>query len=304
MRDLRLPRMRAGDAPPARAWLARSIALRGRPLTAFADPLVVHAILALFVVISLFPVYLMFNASLKTQAELFRHTFALPIDPRWHNFLLIFWERGYYKNFINSIILAGSTTIFTLVLSVLAGYAFALCNFFGKQALFLLILIGLMVSEISVLIPVYNLLKDLALLNTYVGLILPQTALGLSFGIFLVTTFFREIPKELVEAAVCDGCTDLQVLWHVIIPVGMPALKALALIEFLWAWNSFFFPLVIATQQDLMPLSVAIIDFMGRFTFNYELIATTCVIMFTPILVMYLFSQASFRRGITFGALK
>ena len=291
-------------ASPVRPRSASMAQVRGRSLAAFGNPILVHIILLFFVALSLFPVYLMFNASLKTQAELFRSTFALPTDPNWNNFPLIFWERSYYWNFINSIILASSTTILTSVLSVLAGYAFALYSFFAKKVLFLLILIGLMVSEISVLIPVYNLLKDLNLLNTYVGLILPQTALGLSFGIFLVTTFFREIPKELVEAAVCDGCTDLQVLWHVMIPVGMPALKALALIEFLWAWNSFFFPLVIATQQDLMPLSVAIIDFMGRFTFNYELIATTCVIMFMPILVLYLFSQASFRRGITFGALK
>ena len=120
-----------------------------------------------------------------------------------------------------------------------------------------------MSSEISVLIPIYNLLQDMGLLNTYAGLILPQTALGLSFGIFLITTFFKDIPRELIDAAVCDGCKDLQLLRHVMIPLGMPAIKALALIEFLWAWNSFFFPLVIATQQDLMPLSVAIIDFMG-----------------------------------------
>ena len=275
-----------------------------RKLMSFGNPILVHAILLFFVVLCLFPVYLMFNASLKSQAELFRYTFALPKDPRWFNFPLIFIEREYYKNFINSIILAGSTTILTLILSILAGYAFALKKFFGMQTMFLCVLIGLMVSEISILIPIYNLLKDLNLLNTFAGLILPQTALGLSFGIFLITTFFKEIPRALVEAAVCDGCKDLQILWYVMIPVGMPAIKALALIEFLWAWNSFFFPLVIATQKEIMPLSVSIIDFMGRFTFNYELIATTCVIMFAPILVLYLLSQASFRRGITFGAMK
>ncbi len=84
----------------------------------------------------------------------------------------------------------------------------------------------------------------------------------------------------------------------------MPAIKALALIEFLWAWNSFFFPLVIAAQKEIMPLSVSIIDFVGRFTFNYGLVPTTCVTMFSPILELYLFSQANFRRGITFGAMK
>ncbi len=105
-------------------------------------------------------------------------------------------------------------------MSVIAGYGFAIKEYFGKKTLFLAVLIGLMVSEISILIPIYNVLKDLKLLNTFAGLILSQTALGLSFGTFLVTTFFKEIPRVLVEAAICDGCKDLQVLWYAMIPVG------------------------------------------------------------------------------------
>ena len=264
----------------------------------------VHLFLLLFVLIALFPIYLMFVTSLKTSQELFRSVVALPTDPRWHNFSFILIERGYYRNVINSILVSSSTTILTVILSVLAGYGFAIYRFAGKQILFIVVLVGLMVSEASVLIPVYNLLQDLELLNTYTGMILPQTALGLAFGIFLITTFFKEIPQELIDAAIIDGCTDLQVLWHVVIPLAQPAITSLALLEFMWAWNSFFFPLVIATQQGLMPLSVSIIDFMGRFTFNYEMIATTCVIMSTPILILYLFTQHSFHKGITFGGLK
>lgn len=263
-----------------------------------------NGILLIFVLISLFPVYLMFITSLKTQAELIRNVFAPPVDPKWANYYLVLIERGYYRAVINSFIFAISTTILTIVLSVLAAFSFAVYQFFGKRLLFVLVLIGLMVSEVSILIPVYNLLKQWNLLNTRVGMILPQVALGLSFGIFLMTTFFREIPKDLVDAARLDGANDLQILTRVMIPVAMPAINALAVIEFLWAWNSFFFPLVVATQQDLMPLSVAIIDFMGRFTFNYELVATTCVIMFVPILILYLLTQRSFRRGVTLGAVK
>ena len=264
----------------------------------------VHAVLLLFVFIALFPIYLMFNASLKTAQELFRSVVTLPLDPQWQNFPFILIERGYYRNVINSAIVASFTTIFSVLLSVLAGYGFAVYKFPGKQILFVLILAGLMVSEASVLIPVYNLLQDLGLLNTYTGMVLPQTALGLAFGIFLMTTFFQAVPRELIDAGTIDGCSDLQALWHVMIPLAKPAITSLALLEFMWAWNSFFFPLVIATQQDLMPLSVSIIDFMGRFTFNYEMIATTCVIMSMPILILYLFTQRSFHHGITYGGLK
>ncbi len=263
-----------------------------------------HGILLIFVLISLFPVYLMFITSLKSQAELIQNVFALPRDPKWSNYPLVLIERSYYRAVINSLLLAGSVTVITIVISLLAAYAFAVFDFAGRQLLFVLVLVGLMVSEVSILIPVYTLLKSWGLLNTFVGLILPQIALGLSFGIFLMTTFFRDVPKDLVDAARLDGCTDLQLLVRVMVPVGMPAIAALAVIEFLWTWNSFFFPLVIATKQELMPLSVSIIDFMGRFTFNYELVATTCVIMFVPILILYVLTQRSFRRGVTMGAVK
>ncbi|MCB0154650.1 MAG: carbohydrate ABC transporter permease [Anaerolineae bacterium] len=266
--------------------------------------IMVHAVLLLFLLVALLPIYLMFITSLKTSQELFRSVIALPADPQWQNFPFILIEQGYYRSMINSIMIASCTTILTVVLSILAGFGFAVYRFPGKQVLFIITLIGLMVSEASVLVPVYNLLQDLGLLNTYTGMILPQTALGLAFGIFLITTFFKDIPQELIDAGIIDGCSDLQVLWHVMIPLAKPALTSMALLEFMWAWNSFFFPLVIATKQELMPLSVSIIDFMGRFTFNYEMIATTCVIMSTPILILYLFTQRSFHQGITFGGLK
>ena len=263
-----------------------------------------NGILVIFVLISLFPVYLMFITSLKSQAELISNVFDLPHSPKWGNYHLVLIQRGYYRAVINSLIFASSVTVLTVLLSVLAAFAFAVFDFAGKRTFFVLVLVGLMVSEVSILIPVYNLLKSMNLLNTYVGMILPQIALGLSFGIFLMTTFFREVPRELIDAARLDGCTDWQLLTKIMIPVGLPGINALAVIEFLWAWNSFFLPLVIATKQELMPLSVSVIDFMGRFTFNYELVATTCVIMFVPILILYIFTQRSFRRGVTMGAVK
>ncbi len=265
---------------------------------------VIHAILLLFALIALFPVYLMFNAALKTSAELFQSFLALPQDPQWKNFGFILNEQGYKGALYNSMVLSTSTMILTTVIAVLAGYGFAVYRFAGKQWLFLLVLTGLMVSETSVLIPVYQLLQDLGLLNTFAGMILPQAALGMTFGVFLMTTFFKDIPRALIDAAVVDGGSDLQVLRHVVMPLARPAIMSLALIEFMWAWNSFFFPLVIATKQWLMPMSVRIIDFMGRFTFKYDMIATTTVILFTPILILYLVTQRSFHRGITFGALK
>lgn len=264
----------------------------------------IHVLLLLFVFVALFPIYLMFGASLKSSQETFQSFVALPKDPRWHNFYTILVEQSYYKSVINSVILASSTALLSTVFSILAAFGFTVYRFRGKQMLFVCCLSGLMISEASILIPVYNLLQDLSLLNTRVGQILPQTALGLAFGIFLMTTFFKEVPKELIEAGAIDGCSDVATLFYIIIPVTKQAILSLVLLEFMWAWNSFFFPLVIATQQSVMPMSVSIIDFMGRFTFDYEMIAVTCVIMSAPLIVLYLLTQRSFHRGVTFGALK
>ena len=169
---------------------------------------IIHAILLLFVFIALFPIYLMFNAALKTSQELFQSFLTLPKDPQWQNFSFILNEQGYKGALYNSMILSTSSMIITTVISVLAGYGFAVYRFVGKQWLFLLVLTGLMVSETSVLIPVYQLLQDLRLLNTYGGMILPQAALGLTFGVFLMTTFFKDIPRALIDAAVVDGGSD------------------------------------------------------------------------------------------------
>jgi len=264
----------------------------------------VHLFLIIFVLTALFPVYLMVATSVKTPAQLYKNIFAFPPNPKWEHYPFIFIKRGYYHNFVNSLIFAGSTTSICLILSVFAGYAFGLYRFRGREVLFMVILSALMVSEVSILIPVYFLLKDMALLNTHLGLILPQAALGLPFGVFLITTFFRGVPRDLLDAGRIDGCSQLRLLWNIVLPVGMPAVKALSVIQFMWAWNSYFFPLVIATKYEVMPLSVALTDFMGRFTMNYELIATTCVIMFLPIVAVYLVAQRSFVRGITFGAVK
>ena len=161
-----------------------------------------------------------------------------------------------------------------------------------------------MISEISIIVPVYLMINDLNLKNTLLGIVIPQVALGLSFGIFLLTTFFKEIPKELIEASIIDGCNDKTILYNVMLPLSLPSIKALAIIEFLWAWNSFFFPLVLVQDTNVMPMSVRIIDFMGRYLFNYGGIATVCILMFIPIFVLYLISQSSFHRGITLGGLK
>jgi|TARA_B100001964_G_scaffold237144_2_gene300116 raffinose/stachyose/melibiose transport system permease protein len=263
----------------------------------------VHLILIFFAIIALIPIWIIFVSAIKPHVEVYKNQLALPnkIEFQFYQILI---TQGYYKNFLQSFYFASITTVITVIISTLAAYAFAIKVFFGKTFLFILVLLGLMISEISIIVPVYLMIMDLNLKNTLLGIIIPQVALGLSFGIFLLTTFFKEVPKELIEASVVDGCNDKTILYNVILPLSLPSIKALAVIEFLWAWNSFFFPLVLVQDTTVMPMSVRIIDFMGRYLFNYGGIATVCILMFIPIFVLYLISQSSFHRGITLGGLK
>ena len=263
----------------------------------------IHLILIFFALIALIPIWIIFISAIKPHVEVYKNQLALPnkIEFQFYQILI---TQGYYKNFLQSFYFASITTIITVIISILAAYAFAIKVFFGKTFLFILVLLGLMISEISIIVPVYLMIMDLNLKNTLLGIIIPQVALGLSFGIFLLTTFFKEVPKELIEASVVDGCNDKTILYNVILPLSLPSIKALAVIEFLWAWNSFFFPLVLIQDTTVMPMSVRIIDFMGRYLFNYGGIATVCILMFIPIFILYLISQSSFHRGITLGGLK
>ncbi|MDC0057405.1 carbohydrate ABC transporter permease [Alphaproteobacteria bacterium] len=263
----------------------------------------IHLILIFFAIIALIPIWIIFISAIKPHVEVYKNQLALPNKIEFQ-FYQIFITQGYYKNFLQSFYFASITTVITVIISTLAAYAFAIKVFFGKTFLFILVLLGLMISEISIIVPVYLMIMDLNLKNTLLGIIIPQVALGLSFGIFLLTTFFKEVPKELIEASVVDGCNDKTILYNVILPLSLPSIKALAVIEFLWAWNSFFFPLVLVQDTTVMPMSVRIIDFMGRYLFNYGGIATVCILMFIPIFVLYLISQSSFHRGITLGGLK
>ena len=262
-----------------------------------------HLILIFFAIVALIPIWIIFISSIKPHVEVYKNQIALP-NKMQLQFYHIFITQGYYKNFLQSFYFASLTTIISVIISILAAYAFAIKVFFGKTILFIFVLAGLMISEISIIVPVYLMINDLNLKNTLLGIVIPQVALGLSFGIFLLTTFFKEVPKELIEASIIDGCNDKTILYNVMLPLSLPSIKALAIIEFLWAWNSFFFPLVLVQDTNVMPMSVRIIDFMGRYLFNYGGIATVCILMFIPIFVLYLISQSSFHRGITLGGLK
>lgn len=263
-----------------------------------------YLVLLLFLIIFMLPFIWIVFWALKSEGEIATSPFALPIPPNWENLSQV-WTVGRYSKYVpNTLIYAVSITTAVCFLSCLAGYGLATLQFPGRQLIFNYFLVGLIVPFFSLMIPIYYLARDLSILGTYWGLIIPGTALALPFGIFLMRAFFLALPKEIAEAARIDGDNEWGVFWRVMLPLAGPGLMTLAVFEFLWTWNMFLEPLVLVQRDELRPVGLAILFFQGRYNTDRGMVATGVLLTIVPIVLLYLALQRKFIEGITAGAVK
>ncbi len=260
--------------------------------------------LGVFALYALVPLVVVLLTSFKTQREMFRSVVGLPSRLRVENYLTVWLERGFHRFFLNSLLIALPAVALVIACSVLAGFAFSKMRFRGREVLFYLFLLGLMIPLPSLLIPLYRNLAALGILDTRIGAILPEAAVALPFGIFLMRTFFNSVSDELLEAARMEGAGERTVMLRIVVPLAAPGLKALGLIEFMWAWQSYLLPLVIIRNEAIKPLTVSLDLFIGRYSTSYTMIAAAAVIVFIPIMIVFLVTQRSFIQGLTMGAFK
>jgi raffinose/stachyose/melibiose transport system permease protein len=190
------------------------------------------------------------------------------------------------------------------LLSIPAGYAFGMMRFRGEQALFYLFLLGLMVPLEATIVPLYYDFRDLALTDTYSALILPQIGVSVAFGTFWMRAFFRSVPRSLVEAARLDGASSWFTLWRVLLPLARPAVLTMTVLLFMWTWNEFLLALVMVSDEGLRTAPLGLAFFQGRNTTDFALLAAGAVIVATPVVVLYVFLQRHFIRGMLSGAIK
>jgi len=190
------------------------------------------------------------------------------------------------------------------LLSILAGYAFGLMRFRGQQALFYLLLLGLMVPLEATIVPLYYDFRDVGLTDTYWALILPQVGASVAFGSFWMRAFFRSVPRSLLEAARLDGSSSWTTLWRVVLPLGRPAVLTMMLLVFMWTWNEFLLALVMVSDEALRTAPLGLAFFQGRTTTDVPLLAAGAVIVAAPVVVLYVFLQRHFIRGMLSGAVK
>lgn len=260
-------------------------------------------VLIAFAIYALAPVYLVLLASMRSEADLFAAPLTIPWPPNLENFRSV-WESGFSRFFLNSLIISFGATLIVLLLAPLAGFAFAKLEFPGREMLFGFFLVGLVLPAPSVIVALYGNLQSLGLLDSYLGVILPQAAILLPFAIFMMRTVMQDVPEELLEAGKVDGVTLFQSFTKIAVPVTRPGIGSLALIVFLFSWQEYLLPLVVIQTEALKPLTVGAATLQGRYGVDYGGIAAAGVIAFMPVVLLFLLLQRSFVRGLVVGAVK
>jgi multiple sugar transport system permease protein len=258
---------------------------------------VLHVFVVLLAIAFLFPFFWMVSNAIRSNGEvLATPPRLLPSDWEWNNFADAFAHLPFGQFFLNSTIVAGSITLITLIVSSLAGYAFARIRFVGRDSLFLVYISTLMVPQSVIVIPLFLMMSRLGWVNTYQGLILP-VAFG-SFGTFLMRQFFLTVPRELEEAAMIDGASRLRILVSIFMPLGAPALGLLALFTFTGQWNSFLWPLIVVNSTEHATIPLGLTAFQGQNGTQWNYLMAGAAISMLPGLALTLLLQKYIYKGI------
>ena len=263
------------------------------------------AALVVLILFTLFPFYWAIVSSLKEGSALYKVEF-FPKNPQWGNYTSIFREQPFGRNILNSVIVAVTVVSISLVLSVTASYALARINFRGRTPLLLLVLSVSMFPQVAVLSGMFELVSWLGIYDTLWSLTLSYMILTLPFTTWVLTTFMRELPKELEEAALVDGAKPLTIITRVFMPLLWPALATTGLLAFISAWNEFLFAITftLSNERRTVPVAIALISGASRFELPWGRVMAASVIVTVPLVLLVLIFQRRIVSGLTAGAVK
>lgn len=278
-----------------------------RARIAQSDPVKVVLWITLLVVslIWIAPVLFIFLTALKTRPDLIATgTFGLPTEIAWQNFPDAWEEANLSTTMVNSLIISFAKVPLGIFVSSLAAFALTRLRVPLGRVFLAVIIMGAMIPVQVALAPLFRLILGLGLLNQYVGILLPYIAFGVPFQVFLLTAFFKSVPRELDEAARIDGASSWGIYWRVIIPLSLPALAALFVLDFVATWNEFGIALVILQRQDMWTVPLSLQAFTGQFGNNYTELNAAIFMSIIPVIIVYLLLQRYFVAGLTTGAVK
>jgi trehalose/maltose transport system permease protein len=267
--------------------------------------LVFYALLVVLFVYTVFPFYWAVNTSLMSGSELFAPR-PLPSDPAWGNYVEIFKEQPFGRQILNSVFVSISVVLLALALAVLAAYALGRIQFRGRRLLLFTILGVSMFPQIAVLSGMFELVRALGLYNNLLALVLSYMIFTVPFTVWVLTTFMRELPKELEEAAIVDGATPFVVVTQVFLPLMGPALVTTGLLAFIAAWNEFLFALTftLSSEQRTVPVAIGLISGASAYELPWANIMAASVVVTVPLIALVLVFQRRIVSGLTAGAVK
>lgn len=250
------------------------------------------------------PLLLAVFTAFRPMSEGNVHPWLPPIHPTLRNFVLAWVDGRFGMYFKNSLIISTIDALLMLVVALPASYVFAFLRFPGRQAVFSIFLLGLIIPPIAILLPLFTTILKLGLYNTRFGVVLCDVSLALPVFLFINRAFLVSIPGELRDSAQIDGCGELRILTRIMAPIARPVILTTILLEFMWSWNDLLLRLVFLTRDELRTMALGLLYFQGRYTQNIQAQTAAAIIMAAPIVVMFLFFRREFIIGLTSGSLK
>jgi multiple sugar transport system permease protein len=268
-----------------------------------AHSILVHALLLAGGLLTLFPLLWMLSASFMSSGE--ATTFPphmLPHAPTLAQYRQLFVRLNIGRAFMSSAIVASAVTFFSVLFGSMAGYAFAKLRFGGRERIFGVLLVALVIPPQVGMLPLFLQMKALHLVNSYWGVIIPSMVTV--FGIFLIRQFMLSVPQELLEAARIDGASEWRIYWSVVLPLARPILATLATFMFMSTWNDFMWPLIVLSDQTRYTLPVALANLAGEHVQDVELMMAGSVVTVLPVLAVFLALQRYYIAGLMSGSVK
>lgn len=263
-----------------------------------------HAVLIVLSLLTALPFAIMALMSAKDLGQLTLSFWAWPSPFRWENYW--FGLRVTIEYLANSLLVSAGVCVLTLVCAGLAAHAFSRFRFPGKRGVFSAFVMALMIPHALLLVPLFLVCRELGLLDTHWGLVLPQAAGALPLAILLLRSFFEELPCDLFHAARIDGASELRVLWHIVVPLSLPVFSTVAILNLLSSWNNYIWPLLTIQSESLrtLPLGLAFLVFEQDLKFEPGKLMAAYLMTSLPLLILFLFLTKPFVKGLSSGALK
>jgi len=262
-------------------------------------------ITVVILLILLFPFFVMISTMLKSGKDVYSTPpFWIPTHIEWQNFIAVWTQYDLSSYFIASIIIALGATVLNTLLCVPAAYAIARLRFVGRKVSMYLLLMIEMFSPVIVIISLFKIVASIGFLDRYISLIILDALFTVAFNTWMMNGYFKTIPKDIEEAALIDGCTRVQTMTRIMLPIAVPGLVTVMIYAFIFSWNEFLFALSFIQSKDKMPLTIALYNFVGRWTTQWQYLTMAAFLAIIPVLVLFYLIEKRLVAGLAGGAVK